>query len=206
MKPTLSDEIQQQKTRPVFLVMTGPIGAGKDTLFSELQKRNPQICRIITTTSREMREGESQGNPLYFISKQEFEEKIAQGGFFEWVEFRDALKGTQKKTVDDALAKGQDIIWHIEARGIKNVKQKIKTLPIRSVFVYLTALSIDILKSRVFKTHPEDAQIRWNENLVKWSQEQYDDCEYVVVNEEGRLDETVKKVESIVEAKRMEIT
>src|SRR5688572_16004324 len=103
IEKTVDQEAESQKKRGVLLVLTGPTGAGKDTVFKKLQEKDPSIIKIITTTSREPRNGESEGNPYYFLTRDEFEKKITEDAFFEWVEFRGELYGTQKKTLMDAL-------------------------------------------------------------------------------------------------------
>lgn len=202
----ISKEIEEQKKRGVLLVLTGPTGAGKDTVFARLLEENSNIVKIVTTSSRDKRESESEGNPYYFIPRAEFEQKIADGAFFEWVEFRGHLYGTQKATLSDALKTGKDIIWHIDAKGVKNIKEKVKEMDDRSAFVFLTAPSIDVLKQRVIKDEKHLVHHRWNEPLVMWEMEQYDDCDYLVINEDGSIEETVGKVKAIMDVKRQEIT
>lgn len=201
----INKEISDQKKRGVLLVLTGPTGAGKDTVFAHLMQQNPHIVKITTTSSREMREAESEGNPYYFIPRSEFEQKIASGAFFEWVEFRGHLYGTQKATLEKALKTGNDVIWHIDAKGVKNIKEKVKEMSQRSVFVFLTGPSVSVLKERVQKDEQHLMHHRWNEPLVVWEMEQYDDCDYLVINEDGNIEETVKKVKAIMDAKRQEI-
>lgn len=205
MDNAVLQEVTKQQSRGVLLVLTGPTGAGKDTVFAKLLEEDPTIVKIITTTSREKREGETEGNPYYFIPRSEFEQKIADGAFFEWVEFRGHLYGTQKATLEKALATEHDIIWHIDAKGVKNIKEKVKEIVNRSVFVFLTAPSITMLKGRVQKDEQHLMHHRWNEPLVVWEMEQFDDCDYLVVNTNGSLDKTVEKVRAIMEAKRQEI-
>lgn len=200
----ITDEIAKQKKRGVLLILTGPTGAGKDALFAKLQKKNQSLGRIITTTSREMRPDEKEGNPYYFISRETFERMVAEGAFFEWVEFRGHLYGTQKKTLNEQLAKDVDVIWHIDAKGVKNIKEKVKQLYPRSVFVFLAAQDVSVLEQRVQKDEGK-AVHRWNKDLVSWELEQYDDCDYLVVNHDTALDEAVNNVFAIIEAKRLEI-
>lgn len=204
MRTPIQTELHNQQARGVLLVLTGPTGAGKDTLFDAFMKKHPDAIRIITTSSRAPRANESNGNPYYFISRDEFEQKIAAHEFFEWVEFRGELYGTQKQTLTDALASEKDVIWHIEAKGVKNIKNKVKEMTNRSVFVFLTTLTVETLEHRVQNAVGGKAY-RWNEPLVVWEMEQYEDCEYLVINEDGKLDEAVEKVEAIMNTKRMEI-
>lgn len=205
-KVLLSQEIIDQQKRGVLLVLTGPTGAGKDAVFERLLSAYPDtITKLTTTSSRALRVNESEGNPYYFTSRDEFERMIGEGEFFEWVEFRGHLYGTQKKTLEQAMASGKDVIWHIEAKGVKNIKQKIKETVKRSVFVYLTAPDVETLKNRVINDEGKQVVHRWNEPLVLWEMEQYDDCDYLVVNPDGALDESVRKVKAIMDAKREEI-
>lgn len=203
-KPILQ-EIEEQQHRGVFLILTGPTGAGKDAVFGKLMAQDASIKKIITTVSRPMRNAESEGNPYHFITREVFEQMIANGDFFEWVEFREHLYGTEKRVIEEALATKKDVIWHIEAKGVKNIKQKIKDMVPRSVFIFLTAPSVMFLEERVKKDEGTEVIHRWNEPLVKWEMDQYDDCDYLVVNEEGKLDETVEKIKAIMEARRQEI-
>ena len=206
MGKPIDEEIKLQEKRGTLLVLTGPTAAGKDALFAKLQDDNSNLVRITTTTSRTPRDGETEGNPYYFIERQMFEDKIANHDFFEWVEFREHLYGTEKKTLADAIETGKDIIWHIDTKGVKNIKQKVKGMTDRSVFVFLTAPSMEVLEERVKRDEGEGKhKHRWNSSLVQWEMEQYDDCDYLVVNVEGDLDGTLSKIKGIMEAKRSEI-
>jgi guanylate kinase len=200
------DEIGKQKGRGVLLVLTGPSGSGKDTVFSRLKSDDNSVVRIITTTTRKPREGEIDGVHYFFVKREEFEDKISHQEFFEWVEFRGELYGTRKKTLEDALLSGHDVIWRIEAKGVKNIKSKIKSLAPRSVFVYLTAESIEKMHDRVIGDEGrEGMQKRWNEALVMWEIRQYSDCEYLVVNPDGMLENTLSSIRAIMLSKKLEI-
>lgn len=202
----IEQEVQEQKHRGVLLILTGPSGAGKDTVIAEMVKRDPSLIKITTTSSRAMREKESEGHPYHFISRDQFEELIAEGAFFEWVEFRGELYGTQKKTLEEALDKGVNVIWKIETKGVKNIKEKIKHMVPRSVFIYLTAETIEMMKERVLKDEGETGMHkRWNEPLVVWELKQYQDCDYLIVNNDNTLEQAVVAIESIMQAKRLAV-
>jgi len=202
----IDTEILDQSHRSVLLVLTGPTAAGKDTLISELVQHDPSIVKITTTTSRAKRDGESEGHPYHFKTREEFERLIAEGAFFEWVEFRGELYGTQKKTLMDALAQGVTVIWKIETKGVKNVQDKIRSMVPRVAFVYLTGESIEEMKQRVMESEGEaGAKIRWNESLVIWELKQFTDSDYLVINKHGKLSEAVSDIEALLRAKRLQI-
>lgn len=205
MHKIIFDEISQQKNRNVLLVLTGPTGAGKDALLTLFLSEHKHIVKIVTTTSRPMRSHESEGHPYHFVSRDQFEKLIGNHAFYEWVEFRGELYGTQRKTIEDAMKTGKDIVWKIEARGVKNIKQKIKEAVPRSVFIFLTAPSVETMHERVKRDEGKALFHRWNEALVKWEMDQFDDSDYLLINEEGKLFETAQKLSAIIEAKRQEI-
>lgn len=206
MDPYLAQEISEQKKRSVLVVLTGPTAAGKDTIIKELVAHDPSILKVTTTTSRKMREGESEMNPYFFLSRDKFEELIAQGAFFEWVEFRGELYGTQKKTLEEALAKNSTVIWKIETKGVKNIQEKIRASVPRVVFIFLTGSSLEQMKSRVLgNTSNNGGPARWNEPLVIWELKQFEDADYLVINEDNKLSEAVGQIEAIIQTKRLAV-
>jgi guanylate kinase len=205
MKQLLFKEVEEQKNRGVLLVLTGATGVGKDTVLNSLQFKKPSIIKIVTTTSRTIRKNESEGNPYYFLSHEEFKKRVEDGAFFEWTEFRGDLYGTRKETLEKALSAGTDVVWRIDVRGVINIKEKIKQLTDRAVFVFLTA-SFDVLIERVKEEEGEEGFLRrWNEALVRWEMENYGVCDYLVANENGKLEQTTSEIIAIIQAKRLEI-
>ena len=110
--------------------------------------------RLVTTNSRLKRADEKEGFDYYFVTKDQFEEMIAQEGFYEWVEYRGTYRGTQKKHVKKALATGRDVIWRIDVRGVKNIHKRVEKEVPNSVFIFLTE-SLAILEKRMKKRATE---------------------------------------------------
>lgn len=209
----ISEEIEKQKKRGVLLVLTGPTAVGKDTIMQLLLERNNKLVRLVTTTSRPKRPNEVEGTDYYFVERPDFEKLMSDGAFLEWVEYLGHYKGTQMKHLKEALLTGHDVIWRIDVRGVKNIKQRVIEMvkdpefpTCTPAFVFLTVPSLDILKHRMEKRATETEQVQQQGlDLAKWEMDQYDDSDYLVVNEEDHEEGTAEKIEKIVEGERYKI-
>ncbi len=201
----LKKEIKTQLQRGVLVIISGPSGAGKDTIMNEVIKRDKNVVHMVTTTSRPKRPGEIHGRDYYFISREEFEQLIAKDAFIEWVEYRGNLYGGQKKHLEETLALGKDIIWRIDVRGVKNIKDKIKTLFPYTALVFITAISLDVLQKRLIKRGSEAGWQNWNLNMAVWETKQYKEFDYLIVNQDSKLDEAVKDLQAIIRSLRLRI-
>lgn len=213
MNNRITVEIKKQKKRGVLLVLTGPTAVGKDTIMQLLLKRNFKLVRLVTTTSRPKRHNEIEGTDYYFVERPDFEKLMSEGAFLEWVDYLGHYKGTQMKHLTKALATGHDVIWRIDVRGVKNIKQRVTEMvkdpefpACIPAFVFLTVPNLDILKSRMEKRATETEQVQQQGlDLAKWEMDQYDDSDYLVVNEEDKEEETAEKIEKIMEGERLKI-
>lgn len=178
-----------------IVIISGPSGAGEDSIIDGLS-RYTQVNRIITTTTRDMRPGESNGNPYYFISKEEFEKKIEQGDMIEWAkQYNGNLYGVTRSELERVNALPGIGTWKIEYQGVISAK---KLFPeIRSIFIM--ADSLDILAQRIrMRSHVSEDYIRERmEYTRQWLQHE-DIYDYKVINHQGRLDEAIKEVADIL--------
>ncbi len=187
----------------LLLILTGPTGSGKDAVIKKLIAKNPNIRKVVTTTTRSMRSGESEGEPYHFLTHDEFEQRVKNDAFFEHVEFRKELYGTQKVDLLPLLEKGVDLIWKIETQGVKLVKDKIKAAIPNSVFVFLTVSNIDDLRRRVIEADGEEnGAARFDNSPVAWEMKQAKDCDFVILNDNGMLDVAVEKISDIIDSHR----
>lgn len=104
-------------------VITGPSGVGKGTLVSQLMQRHPQIWLSVSATTRAPRTGEEEGHSYFFLSRERFEQQVAEGGFLEWAEFAGNLYGTPRAPVEAQLAAGRPVLLEIELEGARQVRQ-----------------------------------------------------------------------------------
>jgi guanylate kinase len=104
-------------------VITGPSGVGKGTLVSQLLQRHPQIWLSVSATTRAPRPGEIEGESYLFLSRERFEQQVAEGGFLEWAEFAGNLYGTPRAPVEAQLLAGRPVLLEIELEGARQVRQ-----------------------------------------------------------------------------------
>ena len=104
-------------------VITGPSGVGKGTLVNQLLQRHPEIWLSISATTRLPRTGEADGVQYLFLSRDDFEQRVATGGFLEWAKFAGNLYGTPRQPVEAKLAEGRPVLLEIELEGARQVRQ-----------------------------------------------------------------------------------
>ena len=141
----------------LFIVVSAPSGAGKSSICKRLLTACPEIKFSVSYTSREPRPDEIDGKDYYFISRDEFQRRIDQYEFVEWIENYGDLYGTSLKTMEDFFEKGQDLLLDIEPRGAKKVKQKFK----KGIYVFVLPPSrAELLKRLEKRGHETDAAIK----------------------------------------------
>jgi guanylate kinase len=181
-----------------IFIISGPSGAGEDSVISGISKSFP-IERIITTTTRPMRVGESQKKPYYFISKEEFEAKVRDDEMAEWArEYNDNLYGVTKKELERVGMSEKIGIWKIEYKGVITAKKKFPGIK----SIYIAPPSLEILKKRILKRDANVSKEYLRERMEytkEWMKHE-DIYDYKVINEEGKLDEAVEQVAKIIEA------
>ncbi|MFH1189016.1 MAG: hypothetical protein V1652_04215 [bacterium] len=181
------------KKLPLFII-SGPSGAGEDSVIEGLRDYL-RIERVITTTSRPMRLGDTEGNPYFFITRKAFQRGIAAKKFIEYAEqYNGNLYGVTKKEIDRVLKSDSVGIWKIEYKGVSHAKEIFPGI----VAIMITA-PLTILEDRIRRRGgiPEE---QLKERLIytkEWFKHTniYD---YVVTNEEGKLEKTIKEVAEII--------
>lgn len=138
-------KIIKQKERGSLIVVSGPSGCGKGTVIQEFLKSHNDAWLSISCTSREPRPGDVPNESYFFISREEFEEKIKNGEFLEYAEYNKNYYGTPKEHIEEKLAKGIDVILEIEVQGALKVKELVP----EAICIFIMPPSMKELKKRL---------------------------------------------------------
>jgi len=182
------------KNNKIFIIC-GPSGVGKDTVMKELEKFNLPLKRVITTTSRPMRPGESEGHPYYFVTKQKFQKMVAQDKFAEYAEVFDSHKGITKVELEKVIKGKVGVLLQIEYQGAKTIK---KEYP-ESVAIVITPPSLKSLEKRLLNRgdkQKKELEKRIEQN--KHWQKDYGQFDYFVTNPDNHPEKAAKKISEII--------
>lgn len=191
----------KRKTKGDLIVISGPSGCGKDTICYKLFEIRDNLVKSISVTTREKRDYEVDGKDYYFVSKEEFEEKIKNDELLEYAIVHEKdYYGTPKKKIFDILEQGKDIILIIDIQGALQIKEKYK----EAIFIFILPPSIKELKKRLVlrNTDNKDAIMRRFKSIYKEINE-INKYNYVVVNED--LDDAVYKTNAIIESQKLRV-
>lgn len=132
--------------RPV--VISGPSGCGKSTLLTRLFKEFPECFSFsVSHTTRKPRKGEEHEKDYYFVTREDFEQLIANNGFLEHAEFSGNRYGTSKRSVQEIQASGRLCFLDVEINGVKSIKRaNMKPTP---RFIYIKPPSMEALRQRL---------------------------------------------------------
>jgi guanylate kinase len=188
--------------RPILVVISGPSGVGKDATIQAMQQRNTPFYFVVTATTRPRRPNEVDGVDYHFISMGEFAEMIDNGELLEYAIVYGDYKGIPKKHVRNALASGKDVIMRIDVQGAATIR---KLIP-NAVTIFLTAESEDELVRRLHERKTEDEEkLKMRVATARQELKRFVEFDYVVVNRENELEETVNRVLSIISAEKSRV-
>lgn len=182
----------------ILFVITGPSGAGKDSVIEVVRQSGQTFGTITTTTSREIRKGEAEGQPYHFIRRTDFQQKIDTNQMVEWAEVYGNLYGSTKQEVERALQSGEVIIVKVDPQGARTFK---KIYP-EAVTIFIMPPSFEYLEKRLINRATDSPEvIQKRLELAKKELQNLLDWDFLVVNEEGKLEDAAREVMDIIQLK-----
>jgi guanylate kinase len=187
------------KRRGLLLVMSSPSGAGKTTLSRKLLEADFGITMSISVTTRKPRPGEVEGKDYYFITKDRFAGMRDKGELLEYAEVFGNLYGTPRKPVEEALAKGFDVLFDIDWQGTQQLAQAMEDDLVR---LFILPPSADVLQDRLI-SRAQDTLTVVAKRMAEASREisHWPEYDYVIINSD--IDRSLAQVRSILTAERL---
>lgn len=176
-----------------LVIVSGPSGAGKDTIVNELLKRDERLSLSVSATSRAPRGEEKDGIAYYFLSEKEFESKIGNEEFIEYAKYGESYYGTLKADVQSRIENGKTVILVIEVQGAENVKRMYPD--VLSVFIMPPSYEVLEKRLRARQTDTEEAILK-RLLIAKEEMRKSVNYDFTVVNDE--LDRAVDDVYKII--------
>lgn len=201
----------------LLIVLSGPSGAGKGTIYNAVLDRLPQLKKSISVTTRSPRSGETDGVQYYFRTVAEYKRMKENGEFLETAEVYKNFYGTPKAPVFEMLERGEDVFFEIDTEGARQIKEKYP----ECVSVFIMPPSFEILENRLRSRGTENEEslvtrigsakselakyrqfdyIVFNDDIVKAT----DEVVNIILSERCKISRNVGKIEKMLNTEKTE--
>ena len=184
----------------LLLVISGPSGVGKGTVCAEFMKKHPECALSVSATTRAPRPGEEDGVNYFFLSEDEFRNKISNDGFLEHAVFCGNYYGTPKAEVLKKIESGIDVILEIEVQGAMQVRNHYP----EGVFIFVTPPSLSELENRLRGRNTESDEVV-SQRLIRAKEEFrfIEKYNYALLND--TVENAVERLEAIITAEKSRV-
>jgi guanylate kinase len=186
----------------LLFVVSGPSGAGKDTLVEGLRQTRPSLRYSVSATTRPRRAEERDEEHYFFVTELEFDRLRRHGGLLEWREYGGNLYGTPRDYIERSLSEGYDVIVKPEVNGALAVKASYPD----AVLIFLVPDRFSNLRERLLARRTEtNEEIAHRLEIAQQEMKFIRRFDYLVVNAQDRPQEAVRDLEAILQAERFRI-
>ena len=192
--------IVKTRARGNLIVISAPSGAGKGSVINKLLSIHDNVWVSISMTSRAIRANDIPNETYYFVSKEEFEQRIKDGIFLEYAEYNDNYYGTPRDKINEKLNEGKDVILEIEIQGALKVKELVPD----AIFIFILPPSMKELKRRLVSRGTDSMDKILNRFKTAYKEiNEVTKYNYVVINDE--IDKAAEKVKAILLSERCRV-
>ena len=179
----------------MLFVIAAPSGAGKTSIVKAVLKKNRDLIFSVSATTRMKRDSETEGKDYFFLSREEFFEKISQGEFVEYEKlFDDNYYGTLKSFVEDKLSKNKNVIFDIDVKGALSLNSIYED---KAILIFVKPPGKSALKHRLIHRATEDLK-QIQKRIERFDSEMDEINEFNYVVENDNLQDAIKKVNQII--------
>ncbi len=194
---SMDPDFDLRRIRPLLIVISGPSGAGKDTVVQRMIERGLPFHFVVTATTRPQRPNEVHGRDYWFVSKEEFARMIEDNELIEYALVYGDYKGIPKAQVREALASGKDVIMRLDVQGAETVRK----LAPEALLIFITTESEEELVWRLKERKTETAEeLALRIATARKELKRVGAFDYVIVNHDFLLDHTVDIIRAIIDA------
>lgn len=196
----MAEQKESVTPKGVLLVVSGPSGAGKGTICQMLREQLPDLGYSISVTTRQPRNGETDGVNYFFKTVPQVKEMIACGELLEYAEVYGNYYGTPRQYVMEQLQSGRDVLLEIDIQGALQIKKRFP----EGVFVFIVPPSLDELSARIYKRGTDSEDVIKRRMASAASELTYAaEYDYIIVNDIA--EKAAQKVLTIMEAERYRV-
>ena len=186
--------------RGLLIILSSPSGAGKSTLARRLMTWDPSLAFSVSSTTREMRQGEVDGKDYFFVDESKFKQQVSDGDMLEHAHVFGKFYGSPKGPVEAAISKGQDVLFDIDWQGAQQILNSALQKHVLSIFILPP--SIVELQRRLEGRGQDTAETIGKRMQKSWDEiSHWSGYNYVLINDD--LDTTENRLKSIVATERL---
>ena len=180
----------------MLFALSAPSGAGKTTIARNILRQFPELRFSVSATTRTQRPREVEGKDYFFLTREEFEQRIADGGLVEWEEIYGNLYGTLRSEIDRVLSTGGHMLFDIDVKGALSIKRLYGD---DAVTIFILPPGIDVLRERLERRGTDSAEvIERRMQRSAWELEQAPLFDRSVLNDD--LDRSIPEVAEIIDS------